>query len=49
LLGAGDRIREKMKKMDLSLGSQINWRCKQTEESKKTTWWADIQESLEHV
>lgn len=48
-LGAGDSIRGKMKKMDLSLGSQIDWPWKQTEDSKRTTWWAGIQERLEDV
>lgn len=47
--GARDRIRGKMKKMDLSLGSQSDCPWKQTEDSKRTTWWAGIQERLEDV
>lgn len=33
-LGAGDRIRREVKKMDLSLGSRIDWPWKQTETPK---------------
>lgn len=48
-IGGGDRIRREVKKIDLSLGRQITRPWKQTEDSKKTTWWAGIQEILEDV
>lgn len=30
-------------------GSRIDWPWKQREDSKRTSWWAALQESLEEV
>lgn len=49
LLGARHRINEENEENGFRFGSQIDWPWKQREDSKRTSWWACIQKSLEVV